>query len=57
MNERNKQTDLKEQHSFYCSTLFMCVADPATSLASDSVLAAHFPVKTAGLFTDAEFVV
>ena len=40
-----KQIDLKGQNNLYRFTLY--VADPATCLASDSVLGPYFPLRTA----------
>ena len=49
----NEQTDLQED-TVYTVLLCIYVADPATFLASDSVLGPHLPLGTAGLFTDGD---
>ena len=54
MNKLNRQTDHKEQHNLYCCTCSssLYVGDPATFLASNSILGPYFPLRTACLFTD-----
>lgn len=53
--KKNRQTDLKGQRNFilFC---FVYMADPATFLASHSVLGPYSPLRAAGLFSKGTFL-